>query len=136
MHDCVAYIISRAGDCIMAGALFPTDSPHPQPHTTNSIPHKTIIIRMISTAQTGFVYTQQRLRQGPRLSTMKYDPVGASCTAGSLHITVHTQCRNQFVVQCNARFCLSKVEKRASSGSASPLHNCREAACMVLQFSS
>ena len=32
---------------------------------------------MISTAQTGFFYTTQRVRQGPRLSAVKYDPKGA-----------------------------------------------------------
>jgi len=35
---------------------------------------RTMIIRMISTAQTGYFYTTQRLRQGPRLSAVKYDP--------------------------------------------------------------
>jgi large subunit ribosomal protein L33 len=38
--------------------------------------YRTIIVRMISTAQTGFFYTTQRLRQGPRLSAVKYDPKG------------------------------------------------------------
>ncbi|PFH46765.1 hypothetical protein AMATHDRAFT_7433 [Amanita thiersii Skay4041] len=36
---------------------------------------RTIIIRLISTAQTGFFYTTQRLRQGPKLSAVKYDPM-------------------------------------------------------------
>ncbi|KNZ73702.1 60S ribosomal protein L39, mitochondrial, partial [Termitomyces sp. J132] len=35
---------------------------------------RTLIVRMISTAQTGFFYTTQRLRQGPKLSAVKYDP--------------------------------------------------------------
>lgn len=35
-----------------------------------------MIIRMISTAQTGYFYTTQRLRQGPSLSAVKYDPRG------------------------------------------------------------
>ncbi|KAI0047673.1 hypothetical protein FA95DRAFT_1605904 [Auriscalpium vulgare] len=35
---------------------------------------RTLIVRMISTAQTGFFYTTQRLRQGPRMSAVKYDP--------------------------------------------------------------
>ncbi|KAF5379059.1 hypothetical protein D9615_005930 [Tricholomella constricta] len=35
---------------------------------------RTLIVRLISTAQTGFFYTTQRLRQGPRLSAVKYDP--------------------------------------------------------------
>jgi large subunit ribosomal protein L33 len=34
-------------------------------------------VRMISTAQTGFFYTTQRTRQGPKLSAVKYDPKGA-----------------------------------------------------------
>jgi len=33
-----------------------------------------MIVRMISTAQTGYFYTTQRLRQGPKLSAVKYDP--------------------------------------------------------------
>ena len=43
--------------------------------TTQSF--RTIIVRLISTAQTGFFYTTQRVRQGPRLSAVKYDPRGA-----------------------------------------------------------
>ncbi|KAH9936818.1 uncharacterized protein BXZ73DRAFT_100239 [Epithele typhae] len=35
---------------------------------------RTLIVRMISTAQTGFFYTAQRLRLGPRLAAVKYDP--------------------------------------------------------------
>ena len=35
-----------------------------------------MIVRLISSAQTGFFYTTQRLRQGPRLSVVKYDPRG------------------------------------------------------------
>lgn len=38
---------------------------------------RTMIVRLISTAQTGFCYTTQRLRQGPKLSAVKYDPKGA-----------------------------------------------------------
>jgi ribosomal protein L33 len=37
---------------------------------------RTIIVRLISTAQTGFFYTTQRLRQGPKLAAVKYDPKG------------------------------------------------------------
>ncbi|KAE9402279.1 hypothetical protein BT96DRAFT_855774, partial [Gymnopus androsaceus JB14] len=36
---------------------------------------RTIIIRLISTAQTGFFYTTQRVRQGLTLSAVKYDPI-------------------------------------------------------------
>ena len=35
-----------------------------------------MIVRLVSTAQTGFFYTTQRLRQGPKLSAVKYDPKG------------------------------------------------------------
>ncbi|KZT24314.1 hypothetical protein NEOLEDRAFT_1179310 [Neolentinus lepideus HHB14362 ss-1] len=35
---------------------------------------RTMIVRLVSTAQTGFFYTTQRLRQGPKLSAVKYDP--------------------------------------------------------------
>ncbi|KAF9529587.1 hypothetical protein CPB83DRAFT_893392 [Crepidotus variabilis] len=35
---------------------------------------RTMIVRMISTAQTGYFYSTQRLRQGPKLSAVKYDP--------------------------------------------------------------
>ncbi|KAF9078510.1 hypothetical protein BDP27DRAFT_14183 [Rhodocollybia butyracea] len=35
---------------------------------------RTIIVRLISTAQTGFFYTTQRLRLGLPLSQVKYDP--------------------------------------------------------------
>lgn len=35
-----------------------------------------MVVRLISTAQTGFFYTTQRLRQGPKLSAVKYDPRG------------------------------------------------------------
>ncbi|EIW62243.1 mitochondrial 54S ribosomal protein YmL39 [Trametes versicolor FP-101664 SS1] len=35
---------------------------------------RTIIVRLISTAQTGYFYTAQRLRIGPRLAAVKYDP--------------------------------------------------------------
>lgn len=39
---------------------------------------RTIIVRMISTAQTGFFYTTKRVRlNSPKLSAVKYDPVGA-----------------------------------------------------------
>ena len=42
----------------------------------------TLIVRLISTAQTGFFYTTQRLRTGPKLAAVKYDPQG-TC---SMHI--------------------------------------------------
>lgn len=37
---------------------------------------RTIIVRMLSTAQSGYFYTTQRLRQGPSLAAVKYDPRG------------------------------------------------------------
>ncbi|KIY53501.1 hypothetical protein FISHEDRAFT_33237 [Fistulina hepatica ATCC 64428] len=36
---------------------------------------RTIIVRLISTAQTGFFYTTKRPRIGSSLSAVKYDPV-------------------------------------------------------------
>lgn len=53
---------------------------------------RTIIVRLISTAQTGYFYTAQRLRIGPRLAAVKYDPRGASghlCSCLSTPLTVH-----------------------------------------------
>ena len=46
--------------------------------TTNAYSRKnsTLIVRLISTAQTGFFYTTQRLRTGPKLAAVKYDPRG------------------------------------------------------------
>ena len=38
--------------------------------------HRTLIVRLISTAQTGFFYTKIRRRLGPKLSAVKYDPIG------------------------------------------------------------
>jgi len=38
--------------------------------------NRTMIVRLISTAQTGYFYTTERLRQGPKLSAVKYDPRG------------------------------------------------------------
>ncbi|KAJ7224414.1 hypothetical protein GGX14DRAFT_425604, partial [Mycena pura] len=35
---------------------------------------RTVIVRLISTAQTGFFYTRSRVRLGPKLSAVKYDP--------------------------------------------------------------
>jgi large subunit ribosomal protein L33 len=38
--------------------------------------NRTLIVRLISTAQTGFFYTTQRPRTGPKLAAVKYDPRG------------------------------------------------------------
>ncbi|KAG8925181.1 hypothetical protein FRC03_012385 [Tulasnella sp. 419] len=35
---------------------------------------KTLLIKLVSTAQTGYFYTKVRRRAGPTLSLMKYDP--------------------------------------------------------------
>ncbi|KAK7030775.1 hypothetical protein R3P38DRAFT_871850 [Favolaschia claudopus] len=37
---------------------------------------RTVIVRLLSTAQTGFFYTRTRVRVGPKLSAVKYDPMG------------------------------------------------------------
>ena len=36
-----------------------------------------MIIRLISTAQTGYFYTTTRVRQTARIAQVKYDPMGA-----------------------------------------------------------
>ncbi|KAF9002281.1 hypothetical protein BDQ17DRAFT_1306457 [Cyathus striatus] len=36
---------------------------------------RTMIVRLLSTAQTGFFYSTKRVRLGPKLSAVKYDPV-------------------------------------------------------------
>ncbi|KAJ7245167.1 hypothetical protein B0H12DRAFT_1021897, partial [Mycena haematopus] len=35
---------------------------------------RTVIVRLISTAQTGYFYTRTRVRIGPKISAVKYDP--------------------------------------------------------------
>ncbi|KAL6308245.1 hypothetical protein BKA93DRAFT_725588 [Sparassis latifolia] len=42
--------------------------------------NRTIIVRMISTAKTGYFYSTQRLRIGPKLAAVKYDPRGKCLT--------------------------------------------------------
>ncbi|THU99701.1 hypothetical protein K435DRAFT_658434, partial [Dendrothele bispora CBS 962.96] len=37
--------------------------------------NRTLVVRLISTARTGFFYSTQRVRQGLPLSMVKYDPV-------------------------------------------------------------
>ncbi|KAN0093189.1 hypothetical protein V8E55_003973 [Tylopilus felleus] len=45
---------------------------------------RTIIVRLISTAQTGFFYTTKRVRlNSPKLSAVKYDPIGARRVASA-----------------------------------------------------
>ncbi|KAF8510812.1 hypothetical protein BU17DRAFT_55150, partial [Hysterangium stoloniferum] len=36
---------------------------------------RTLIVRLISTAQTGYFYTKTRPRLGPKLHAVKYDPI-------------------------------------------------------------
>lgn len=50
-------------------------------HKKNS----TLIVRLISTAQTGFFYTTQRPRLGPKLAAVKYDPLGPCVRAIPSH---------------------------------------------------
>jgi len=38
---------------------------------------RTIVVRLLSTARTGFFYTMTRQRLKPPINTVKYDPVGA-----------------------------------------------------------
>ena len=68
------------------------------PQQTSTI--RTLIVRMISTAQTGYFYTTQRPRLGNRLCAVKYDPKGtdyypfpAGCP---FHIFVHKSNRGPF----------------------------------------
>jgi ribosomal protein L33 len=68
----------------MAGAKAKYVSSLLYPDSQLTAPDRTFIIRLISTAQTGFFYTTQRPRQTKRLSFVKYDPIGASvpCRVG------------------------------------------------------
>jgi ribosomal protein L33 len=52
--------------------------------------NSTLIVRLISTAQTGFFYTTQRPRLGPKLAAVKYDPQGPCVCATSHHIPSYT----------------------------------------------
>jgi large subunit ribosomal protein L33 len=53
--------------------------------------NRTLIVRLISTAQTGFFYTTQRPRLGPRLSAVKYDPKGTSCCLFYSSVLLYTR---------------------------------------------
>ena len=35
-----------------------------------------MIVRLVSSAQTGYAYTKVKLRTGPKLTMVKYDPMG------------------------------------------------------------
>lgn len=54
-------------------------------HHFNNRKNSTLIVRLISTAQTGFFYTTQRPRLGPKLAAVKYDPQGP-CVCVPHHI--------------------------------------------------
>jgi ribosomal protein L33 len=58
--------------------------------TTRVFHYRTIIVRLVSTAQTGYFYSTMRPRVGPRLSAVKYDPMGAS--PSSSHLRLLTRC--------------------------------------------
>ncbi|PBK88878.1 hypothetical protein ARMGADRAFT_936695 [Armillaria gallica] len=45
------------------------------PHLNLTRRGRSLVVRLISTAQTGFFYTTKRLRQGALLSAVKYDPM-------------------------------------------------------------
>lgn len=45
-----------------------------------------MIVRLISTAQTGYFYTTKRLRTGPKLAAVKYDPTGTLFTLSLFQI--------------------------------------------------
>lgn len=47
---------------------------------------RTMIVRLISTAQTGYFYTTKRLRTGPKLAAVKYDPTGMLFTLSLFQI--------------------------------------------------
>ena len=51
-------------------------SPLQPPKKNKKKQNSTLIVRLISTAQTGFFYTTQRPRLGPKLAAVKYDPQG------------------------------------------------------------
>lgn len=57
--------------------------------------NRTMIIRLISTARTGYFYTTARLRQSPAIKQVKYDPVGASFVVSGGFDT----CSRQWIVQ-------------------------------------
>ena len=63
--------------------------------------NSTLIVRLLSTAQTGFFYTTQRLRTGPKLAAVKYDPRGKlldACSLGS-HLALTSLARTRVYVR-------------------------------------
>ncbi|TFK33396.1 hypothetical protein BDQ12DRAFT_615335 [Crucibulum laeve] len=70
----VARSLSRWPRKLKLGACFPYSSRCPVHRLINLHAYRTLIVRLISTAQTGFFYTTQRVRQGPKLRAVKYDP--------------------------------------------------------------
>ena len=68
-----------------------------------------MIVRLISTAQTGFFYTTQRLRTGPKLAAVKYDPRGMCVRARCACVLGNTFC---FTVKQRVLFVESKKTKK------------------------
>lgn len=56
----------------------PRPSRSTQPEARTLLTLRRILIRLVSTALTGFFYTTSRVRLSDKLSMMKYDPIGAS----------------------------------------------------------
>ncbi|PIL36406.1 RNA-dependent RNA polymerase [Ganoderma sinense ZZ0214-1] len=73
---------------------------------------RTLIVRMVSTAQTGYFYTTQRLRLGPRLAAVKYDP-RAKCYDGinitNLEEQSHPASRSTRTVDHSTRFLIVSI---------------------------
>lgn len=53
---------------------------------------RTMIVRMISSAQTGFFYTAVRPRQGIPMSAIKYDPRGKRYRSSTLSVSRGRYC--------------------------------------------
>ncbi len=95
-----------------------------------------MIVRMVSTAQTGYFYTTQRLRLGPRLAAVKYDPRGASvyvCLSTNSSITYtgflwnseepRSVCREQEdLEEVTPPPCHSTHSRKAAINVLAPLH--------------
>ncbi|OBZ69024.1 39S ribosomal protein L33, mitochondrial [Grifola frondosa] len=66
---------------------------------------RTLIVRMVSTAQTGYFYTCKRLRLGPRLAAVKYDPRGVCRTS---HLSTFFSPSDRFTVKSRVLFVENK----------------------------
>jgi large subunit ribosomal protein L33 len=79
-------------------------------HTHNlASTSRTIIVRLVSTAQTGFFYTTMRPRVAPRLSALKYDPKGAWRDSSRQHFTYAA---NVLAVKAKVLFVEDKKSKK------------------------